>query len=62
MDKEVEAILEYYGGSLDPSGEPDEAPEAEGVVTLPTPEEEKEALADWHRRVKDWENEGDEGK
>lgn len=60
MDKEIKAILDYYGGSFDDSGEPDEAPEAEGVATLPTPEEKKEALRDWNRKVKGWEKAGGE--
>ena len=54
MDKEVEKILEYYGASLDDSGEPDEAPESEGIVTLPTLEEEKQARKEWQVRVKNW--------
>ena len=54
MDKEVEKILEYYGASLDDSGEPDEAPEAEGIVTFPTPGEEKQAHQEWQTRVKNW--------
>lgn len=54
MDKEVEKILEYYGASLDDSGEPNEAPESEGIVTLPTPEEEKQEREEWQARVKDW--------
>ena len=54
MDKEVEKILEYYGASLDDSGEPDEAPESEGIVTFPTPEEEKQARQEWQTRVKNW--------
>lgn len=60
MDKEIKAILDYYGGSFDDSGEPDESPEAEGVVTLPTLEEKKEELRDWNRKVKDWEKAGGE--
>ena len=60
MDNELQEILEYYGANLDDSGEPDEAPEAEGIVTLPTAEEEKQALQDWERKVKDWEKSGGE--
>ena len=60
MDKELKEILEYYGANLDNSGEPDEAPESEGIVTLPTPEEEKQLKQDWNRKVKDWDNAGGE--
>ena len=60
MDEEIEAILDYYGGTFDDSGEPDESPEAEGVITLPTLEEEKEALQDWKHKVKEWEKAGGE--
>lgn len=60
MDKELNEILEYYGANLDNSGEPDEAPEFEGTVTLPTPEEEKQLKQDWNRKVKDWDNAGGE--
>ena len=54
MDKELNKILEHYGANLDDSGEPDEAPEFEGVVTLPTSEEEKQALEDWRKTVASW--------
>ena len=54
MNEEFNKILEHYGADLDDSGEPDEAPEFEGVVTLPTPEEEKQALEDWRKRVASW--------
>lgn len=60
MDKELKEILEYYGANLDNSGEPDEAPESEGIVTLPTLEEEKQLKRDWDRKVKDWDNAGGE--
>ena len=60
MDKELKEILEYYGANLDNSGEPDEAPESEGIVTLPTLEEEKQLKRDWYRKVKDWDNAGGE--
>ena len=60
MDKELNEILEYYGANLDTSGEPDEAPESEGAVTLPTPEEEKQLKQDWDRKVKDWDKAGGE--
>ncbi len=58
MDEEIQAILEYYGASLDDSGEPGEVPEAEGLVTLPTPDEEKRELSDWKQKVKSWSEEG----
>ena len=54
MDKELIEILDHYGANLDDSGEPDEAPEFEGIVTLPTPDEEKQPLEDWHKRVASW--------
>ena len=60
MDKELNEILEYYGVNLDNGGEPDEAPESEGILTLPTPEEEKQLKQDWNRKVKDWDNAGGE--
>ena len=60
MDKELKEILEYYGANLDNSGEPDEAPEFEGTVTLPMPEEEKQLKQDWDRKVKDWNKAGGE--
>ena len=60
MDKELNEILEYYGANLDNSGEPDEAPEFEGTVTLPTPEEERQARQEWEQKVKNWTNEGSE--
>ena len=60
MDKELNEILEYCGANLDNSGEPDEAPESEGVVTLPTPDEEKQTRIDWEGKVKSWKNEGSE--
>ena len=41
--EDVQNVLDYYGGSLDNSGEPDEAPEEESAVTLPTPEEEEQS-------------------
>ena len=60
MDKESNEILEYYGANLYDSGEPDEAPESEGIVTLPTPEEEKQLKQDWDSKVKNWDNAGGE--
>ena len=58
MDKELNEILDYYGANLDDSGEPDEAPEFEGAVTLPTPEEERQLRHEWAQKVKNWTNEG----
>lgn len=60
MYKDLNEILEYYGANLDDSGEPDEAPEFEGIVTLPTLEEEKQARQDWAQKVASWTNEGSE--
>ena len=58
MDKELNEILDYYGANLDDSGEPDEAPEFEGTVTLPTPEEERQLRQEWEQKVKNWTNDG----
>ena len=60
MNEELNEILEYYGANLDDGGEPDEAPEFEGTVTLPTLEEEKQARREWEQKVKSWTNEGSE--
>lgn len=60
MNEGLQEILDYYGANLDDSGEPDEAPEFEGVVTLPPPDEEKQTRIDWERKVKSWKNEGSE--
>ena len=60
MDKDLNEILEYYGANLDDSGEPDEAPEFEGIVTLPTSEEEEQARQDWAQKVASWTKEGSE--
>ena len=60
MDKELNEILEYYGTNLDNSGEPDEAPEFEGTVTLSTPEEERQARQEWEQKVKNWTKERSE--
>ena len=58
--KEVQSILNYYGASLDDSGEPDEAPEEESVVTLPTPEEEERTQKEWAEKVSAWRKERSE--
>ncbi len=60
MNEDLNAILEYYGANFDDSGEPDEAPEFEGVVTLPMPEEEKQVHQDWKQKVASWTHEGSE--
>ena len=60
MDKDLNEILEYYGANLDDSGEPDEAPEFEGIVTLPTLEEKEQARQDWAQKVASWTKEGSE--
>ena len=52
--EDVQNILDYYGGSLDDSGEPDEAPEEESVVTLPTLEEEEQSQREWAEKVNAW--------
>ena len=54
MNEEFNKILEHYGANLDDSVEPDEAPEFEGIVTLPTPDEGKQVIEDWHKRVASW--------
>ena len=58
MNGELNEILDYYGANLDDSGEPDEAPEFEGPVTLPTPEEERQLRQEWEQKVKNWTNDG----
>lgn len=55
--EEVQKVLDYYGADLDDSGEPDEAPEDEGTVTLPTPEEEKQRKKEWADKVSAWRKE-----
>ena len=60
MNEDLNAILEYYGANLDDSGEPDEAPEFEGIVTLPTPDEERQNRLEWEQKVASWSNEGSE--
>ena len=55
--EDVQNVLDYYGGSLDDSGEPDEAPEDESVVTLPTPEEEEQRQREWDEKVRAWRTE-----
>ena len=60
MNEDLNAILEYYGANLDDSGEPDEAPDFEGIVTLPTPDEERQNRLEWKRKVASWTNEGSE--
>ncbi len=55
--EEVQKIIDYYGMSLDDSGEPDEAPEDEGPITLPTPEEEKQRQKEWAGKVSAWRKE-----
>ena len=54
---DVQKTLDYYGADLDDSGEPDEAPEDEGTVTLPTPEEEKQRKKEWADKVSAWRKE-----
>ena len=52
--EDVQNVLDYYGGSLDDSGEPDEAPEEESAVTIPTPEEEEQRQLEWDEKVSAW--------
>ena len=54
---DVQKTLDYYGGSLDDSGEPDEAPEEESAVTIPTPEEEEQRQKEWAEKVRMWRRE-----
>ena len=54
---DVQKTLDYYGADLDDSGEPDEAPEEESVVTLPTPEEEERTQKEWDEKVSAWRRE-----
>ena len=54
---DVQKTLDYYGASLDESGEPDEAPEDESVVTLPTQEEEERTQKEWAEKVSTWRKE-----
>ena len=60
MNKTAEEILEYYGANLDDSGEPDEMPEFELVVTFPTIEEESLRAQEWELKVKSWDSNGGE--
>lgn len=54
LPEEARQILEHYGATLDDSGEPDnEAPDDEGVVTLPTPEEMEQERREWAARIGD---------
>ena len=55
--EEVQKVLDYYGASLDDGGEPDEAPEDEGIVTLPTKEEEEQTQKEWNEKVSAWRKE-----
>ena len=52
--EEIQKTLDYYGASLDDSGEPDEAPEDEGIITLPTLEEEQQVQKEWDEKVSAW--------
>ena len=60
MKKTVEELLEYYGANFDDSGEPDETPEFEGVVTFPTTDEESLRAQEWPRKVESWSKDGGE--
>ena len=54
---DVQKTLDYYGADLDDSGEPDEAPEEESAVTIPTPEEEVQRQREWAEKVSAWRRE-----
>ena len=60
MDEKLQEILDYYGANLDNSGEPDEMPEFEGVVTFPTVEEAFSRAQEWAQKVNDWNKNGGE--
>ncbi len=60
MDEKLQEILDYYGANLDNSGEPDEMPEFEGVVTFPSLEEEISRNQEWARKVESWNRDGGE--
>ncbi|MBQ7262435.1 MAG: hypothetical protein IJR14_01830 [Synergistaceae bacterium] len=51
LPEEARQALEHYGATLDDSGEPDEPPESEGPVTMPTPEEQEQERAEWAAAV-----------
>ena len=59
-EKKVQKILDYYGANLDNSGESDEIPEFEGVVTFPSLEEETLRSQEWQRKVQSWDEKGGE--
>ena len=54
---DVQKTLDYYGADLDDSGEPDEVPEDEGIITIPTPEEEQQTQKEWAGKVSAWRKE-----
>ncbi len=58
IPKSVREILEHYGATLDDGGEPDEAPDHEGEVTMPTPEEMERERKEWAAIVASWSKEG----
>ena len=60
MDEKLQKILDYYGATLDDSGEPDEIPEFEVVVKSPTIEEEAQISQEWARKVENWNKNGGE--
>ena len=59
-EKKLQEILDYYGANLDNSGEPDEMPEFEGVVTFPTVEEAFSRNQQWAQKVQSWNKDGGE--
>ena len=54
IPKSVRDILEHYGATLDDGGEPDEAPDHEGEVTMPTSEEMERERKEWAAMVAAW--------
>ena len=59
IPESVQDILEHYGATLDDGGEPEEAPEHEGEVTMPTPEEMERERKEWAAKVQAWNRGGD---
>ena len=59
IPESVQDILEHYSATLDDGGEPEEAPEHEGEVTMPTPEEMERERKEWAAKVQAWNRGGD---
>lgn len=58
IPESVREILEHYGATLDDGGEPEETPDHEGEVTMPTPEEMERERKEWAAIVASWSKEG----